>query len=205
MKKFVGLVFVFCILSWMIVPAQGESYKQGLNYEDYIYSPCELLPKDSQLKVKVGETAPDFELSAISGGTISLSQYIGKKNVVLSFVPGAWTNVCSKQWPSYNNNQTVFDEYDFILIGITVDNIPSLYAWAKAMGELWFPVLSDFWPHGKVADMYGVLRSDGTAERSIIVIDKQGIIRYIDIHNVNNLPNFSVLVGELQKIEEKRR
>jgi peroxiredoxin (alkyl hydroperoxide reductase subunit C) len=67
------------------------------------------------------------------------------------------------------------------------------------MGKLWFPVLSDFYPHGKVADTYGVLRSDGTTERALFVIDKKGVIRYIDVHDINKRPPLERLIGELVK------
>jgi peroxiredoxin (alkyl hydroperoxide reductase subunit C) len=56
------------------------------------------------------------------------------------------------------------------------------------MGNLWFPILSDLWPHAEVADAYGVLRADGTAKRAIFIIDKAGIIRYIDVHDINIRP-----------------
>jgi peroxiredoxin (alkyl hydroperoxide reductase subunit C) len=69
----------------------------------------------------------------------------------------------------------MFDQYDAVLLGITVDNIPTLFSWTNQMGNLWFPVLSDFWPHGDAAKKYGVLRSDGTSERALFVIDKKGI------------------------------
>jgi peroxiredoxin (alkyl hydroperoxide reductase subunit C) len=67
------------------------------------------------------------------------------------------------------------------------------------MGKLWFPVLSDFYPHGRVASLYGVLRSDGTSERAIFVIDKKGIIRHIDVHDINKRPPLERLIGELEK------
>jgi peroxiredoxin (alkyl hydroperoxide reductase subunit C) len=69
------------------------------------------------------------------------------------------------------------------------------------MGNLWFPVLSDFWPHGKVAASYGVLRSDGVSERALFVIDKKGIIRYIDVHDINKRPPLEDLVKELEKLK----
>ena len=69
------------------------------------------------------------------------------------------------------------------------------------MGKLWFDVLSDFWPHGAVAEKFGVLRSDGVAERALFVIDKKGIIRYIDVHNINQRPPLETLVRELGKVE----
>jgi peroxiredoxin (alkyl hydroperoxide reductase subunit C) len=169
---------------------------------DSIYKPGKLKPVDSTPKLKVGDKAPDFSLKATSGATVSLSDYLGKKNVVISFVPAAFTPVCSDQWPGYNIAQSFFTKHDAMLIGITVDNIPSLYAWTRMMGKLWFPVLSDFWPHGAVADQYGVLRSGGTTERAIFIIDKEGIIRYIDVHDINKRPPLDVLVSELEKINK---
>ncbi len=154
---------------------------------------------DSVPRLKVGDKAPDFNLPTVSGEKISLNQYLGKKNVVLSFEPAAWTPLCSDQWPGYNIIKNLFDRYDSILLGITVDNLPTLYAWTNQMG-LWFPVLSDFWPHGAVAERYGVLRSDGVSERALFLIDKKGIVRYIDVHDINRRPPLENLVNELEKL-----
>jgi peroxiredoxin (alkyl hydroperoxide reductase subunit C) len=166
-----------------------------------IYNAGQLKPIDSSLKAKVGDSAPDFTLPDLSGGSVTLSEYIGKKNVVVSFVPAAWTPVCSQQWPGYNIAKDIFEQYDTILLGISVDNVPTLYAWTQQMGQLWFPVLSDFWPHGAVAAKYGVLRNDGTSERALFVIDKKGIIRYIDVHDINAMPRLEDLAKELAKLE----
>jgi peroxiredoxin len=170
-------------------------------FKNNIYNPGSLKPTDSALKLKAGDRAPDFTLKAVSGETVSLRQYRGKKNVVISFVPAAWTPVCSDQWPGYNIVKDIFDKHDALLLGISVDNIPTLFSWTNQMGNLWFPVLSDFWPHGKVAASYGVLRSDGVAERALIVIDKKGIIRYIDVHDINKRPPLEDLVKELEKLK----
>jgi peroxiredoxin len=169
-------------------------------FKNNIYNPGLLKPTDSVLKVKVGDRAPDFSLPSVSGGRISLSQYRGKKNVVLSFVPAAWTPVCSDQWPGYNIVKDIFDSNDAILLGITVDNIPTLFAWTNQMGALWFPVLSDFWPHGAVADRFGVLRSDGVSERAVFVIDKKGVIQYIGVNDINKRPRLEILVKELERL-----
>ncbi len=173
-------------------------------YKGNIYQVGTLQPIDSVLRVKVGDHAPDFTLPAVSGEKVSLSQFQGKKNVVLSFVPAAWTPVCSDQWPGYNIAKDIFSRYDTILLGITVDNIPTLFAWTNQMGQLWFPVLSDFWPHGAVAKRYGVLRSNGVSERALLIIDKAGIIRYIDVHDINKRPPLEDLMGALEKLNFKR-
>ncbi|MFC1830127.1 redoxin domain-containing protein, partial [Thermodesulfobacteriota bacterium] len=127
----------------------------------------------------------------------------GKKNVVISFVPAAWTPVCSDQWPGYNIVKARFVDNNAVLLGITVDNIPTLFAWTNQMGDLWFPVLSDFWPHGQVAEMFGVLRSDGTTERALFVIDKEGILRYAYVEDINKRPDLKLLVTELEKLGNK--
>jgi peroxiredoxin len=181
-----------------------SSYAFGLSdaFKNNIYNPGQLKPIDSKLKVKVGEKAPDFTLPSLSGKKISLSQFKGEKNVVISFVPAAWTPVCSDQWPGYNLAKVIFDKNNAILLGITVDNIPTLYAWTNQMGELWFPVLSDFWPHGKVSKMFGVLRSDGVADRALFIIDKKGILRYAHVSDINKRPDLKDLATELEKLNK---
>ena len=189
------------LFTWIAV-----AHSQSPDFKKNIFPVEQLKPTDSVLKVKVGGLAPDFTLPAVRGGKVTLSQYRGKKNVVISFVPAAWTPVCSDQWPGYNIAKEYFDQSNAVLLGITVDNIPTLYAWTNQMcmgsGNLWFPVLSDFYPHGAVAGKFGVLRSDGVSERSLFVIDKKGIIRYIDVHDINKRPRLEVLVGELQKLKK---
>ena len=198
MPKKAVLIIVALMLT-LSVPAWAQTHSEA--YKDNIYQTGILKPTDSVLKVKVGDPAPDFTLASVSGEKVTLSQYRGKKNVVLSFVPAAWTPVCSDQWPGYNIVKDLFDQNDATLLGITVDNIPTLFAWTNQMGKLWFPVLSDFYPHGRVAATYGVLRSDGTSERALFVIDKRGIIRYIDVHDINKRPPLESLIRELEKLK----
>jgi len=81
--------------------------------------------------------------------------------------------------------------------------VPCLKAWAKSLGGISFPLLSDFWPHGEIAKRYGVLRSEGYSERAIFVIDREGVIRYIDVHDINKLPDINVVFDELRKVEGK--
>lgn len=197
MKRFI--FFIISILSLACLLGTDANARSAA-FKGNIFDPGKLKPRDSVLKVKVGNKAPNFTLPALSGEKISLYDYMGKKNIVLSFVPAAWTPVCSDQWPGYNIVKDLFDKNDTILLGITVDNTPSQFAWTKQMGNLWFPVLSDFWPHGAAADKYGVLRSDGTSERALFVIDKKGVIRYIDVHNINERPKLELLIKELEKL-----
>lgn len=193
------------IMILVITPLFLSTYAWGLSeaFKENIYNPGKLKPIDSTLKVQVGSKAPDFTLPSVSGEQVSLSGFKGNKNVVISFVPAAWTPVCSDQWPGYNIVKEIFDNNDAILLGITVDNIPTLHAWTNQMGELWFPVLSDFWPHGKVAEMFGVLRSSGVTERALFIIDKEGIIRYTHVEDINKRPDLKILVTELEKLNSK--
>jgi len=198
-KRLAQFILISGLLSAVVsVPlarAVSDAYKGNL------YQMGTLKPIDSVLRVKVGDRAPDFTLPSVSGEKVSLSQFLWKKNAVLSFVPAAWTPVCSDQWPGYNVAKDIFNQYDTILLGITVDNIPTLFAWTNQMGQVWFPVLSDFWPHGAVAKRYGVLRSNGVSERALFVIDKKGILRYIDVHDINKRPALEDLMGALEKLK----
>ena len=103
--------------------------------------------------------------------------------------------------PAYEEDTSEFDRYDAQVMGISIDHIPVMKAWAKSMGAISYPLLSDFWPHGLTALKYGVLRAEGFTERAIFIIDKQGKIRYIDIHPIGDQPKNSVLFEELKKIQ----
>ena len=195
-KHTVIAAIVICI--FFIAPSV---FGGAASVKPLFYDLGNLKPVDSELKVKSGDLAPDFTLPAISGKSIKLSQYRGKSNVVLSFVPAAWTPVCSEQWPGYNLAKEQFEESDTVLLGITVDNIPTLRAWTKYIGPVWFNVLSDFYPHGEVADTYGVLRSNGLAERALFFIDKQGIIRAITVMDINKKPDIKVCSTGLKKLK----
>src|SRR6185436_20564296 len=95
---------------------------------------------------------------------------------------------CSIQMPSYEDEYAKFAERDTEIFGISTDTIDVDEAWAKALGGYSFPILSDFWPHGDVARRYGVLRDEGKAERAIFVVDKRGIIRHVDVHDIDEPP-----------------
>ncbi|HKK89797.1 MAG TPA: peroxiredoxin [Desulfobacteraceae bacterium] len=189
------LAALVIVCSWFLCTAGAE----GINRED-IYDPGTLKPIDSQLSVSLGEKAPDFRLKSVSGDMIGPGSYLGKKNVLISFVPAAWTPVCSDQWPGYNIARPLFEQYDTIVLGISVDNLPTLFAWTGEMGDLWFPVLSDFWPHGRVSSQYGVLRSDGTSERALFLVDKKGILRFIHVSDINVRPDLGMIIDSLKAL-----
>jgi peroxiredoxin len=151
--------------------------------------------------LKVGDVAPDFTLPAHTEETITLSKYRGRSNVVLAFFPLAWTPVCSDQIPSYQAVKDRFASLNTQILGISIDSVYSHQAWAETLGGIKYPLLSDFWPHGAVASKYGVMTEDGFTERALFVIDRQGIIRYIDHHDIDETPDNEVLFKVLADLK----
>jgi len=87
------------------------------------------------------------------------------------------------------------------VLGLSVDSVPCLKAWADSLGGITYPLLSDFYPHGRVAEMYGVLRPEGKSERAIFVLDRQGIIRYVDVHDIDQQPDNDELFRVLMEVD----
>lgn len=151
--------------------------------------------------LQTGTIAPDFALENTSRQVIRLSDFRGKKNVVLAFHPLAFTPVCSVQMQNYQKALPVFDSLDTVVLGISFDLGPSHAAWANSLGGLSFDLLSDVHPHGKVARDYGVFREgDSLPDRAIFVIDKTGKITWAKLHDIPEQPNLEELLGELRKL-----
>lgn len=87
------------------------------------------------------------------------------------------------------------------VLGVSVDSVPCLQAWAESLGGITYPLLSDFYPHGRIAQLYGVLRAEGYSERAIFVIDRSCVIRYVDVHDIDDQPDNEILFGVLEQIE----
>lgn len=151
-------------------------------------------------ELKVGDAAPDFTLPTHNEGELNLAWYQGRKNVVLAFYPGDFTPVCSAQIPAYVSLIDEFDRYDCQIFGISVDSIACHLAWGKSMGGLPFPLMSDFYPHGEIARKYGVLAEKGYAERVVFLIDKKGIIRFIDRVPPSDLPDNEKLLQAVRDL-----
>ena len=101
--------------------------------------------------------------------------------------------------PAYEADLARFEAADAQVLGITVDSVDSNAAWVESLGVENIPVLSDYWPHGQMAQSYGVLREHGMTERATVIVDKEGIIRYLEIHDFSEQPDneklFQVLEG----------
>jgi len=94
-----------------------------------------------------------------------------------------------------------FEGSNVQVLGISVDHIPCLNAWADSLDGISYPLLSDFWPHGMVSERYGVLRPEGYSERAIFIVDPDGIIQYLDIHDIGHQPDNDVLLEQLAHIQ----
>jgi peroxiredoxin len=148
---------------------------------------------------RVGDKAHDFKLKDHNKNDVILSDYKGKK-VLLSFHPLAWTKVCAEQMKSLEAYFKKFAEHNTIALGMSVDTVPSKHAWAKELGIEQTKLLSDFWPHGAVADAYGIFRAkDGFSERANIVVDENGMIAFVKVYDIPQLPNINEIIDFLKK------
>lgn len=158
------------------------------------------MPRAESKNLKVGDTAPDFVLKSANREDWHLSDFRGKKNVVLAFVPFAFSSVCSAQLPSYEAELDRFKDLDAEVVSISMDSPFALTAWSKSINTS-FPLLSDFYPQGQVVDRYGVRHQVGMAERALFAIDKEGVIRFIEIQDSpGNMPDNENLFEALRKI-----
>jgi len=144
---------------------------------------------------RIGEIAPDFALRDHNGKELKLSELRGKR-VLLSFHPLAWTEVCAKQMQSLEANKDVFASLNTVPLGLSVDTVPSKKAWADYLGIKAVPLLSDFWPHGEVANAYGIFREkNGFSERANIIVDEKGKIVFFKVYEIRQLPDIDEIVG----------
>jgi peroxiredoxin len=150
--------------------------------------------------LKVGDIAPDFTLNTEHKEQWRLSNFRGKKNVVLAFVPFAFSKVCSAQLPAYEAELERFKDFDTEVVSVSLDSTFALDAWSKSMHTS-FPLLSDFYPQGKVVDTYGLRNPAGMSNRAVILIDKEGVIRYIEVLNSpGDMPDNEDLFAALRKL-----
>lgn len=136
------------------------------------------------MAITIGVQAPDFELANQFGEKVSLSSFKGKKNVVLVFFPFAFTGTCTGELCALRDDLSAFQNEGIELLAISCDAMFTMKEFAEKEGYK-FPLLSDFWPHGAVAEKYGVFNAErGLALRGTFIIDKQAVVRW----NVVNSP-----------------
>ncbi len=150
--------------------------------------------------IKVGDTAPNFSLKDNHDQIINLSNYRGKK-VLLSWHPLAWTPVCTDQMRSLENGLDNLQSLNTIAFGLSVDAQPCKKAWATAIVLNNLSILSDFWPHGKVTNDYGLfIENDGISERANIIIDESGIVKWVKVYPMSQLPDINEVFQALSNI-----
>lgn len=139
----------------------------------------------------VGATAPDFTLKDQNGQGVSLSEFRGQKNVVLVFYPFAFSGICTGELCEIRDNLGAFVSDDVQLLAISCDHMFSQRAWADKEAYF-FPLLSDFWPHGEVAQAYGVFNEKaGAALRGTFLVDRDGVVRWSLVNPIGQGRDFS--------------
>ena len=153
------------------------------------------------MSLKIGEEAPDFELPSHRGGTVKLSDFRGRRNVLVAFHPLAFTPVCANQMTGYEADLLKFEAADTTVLGLSVDPQPAKAAWARVLGSISFDLLSDFHPHGEVAKKYGVFREkEGISERAVFLVDKQGKIAWIRNYEIPEQPASAEVLQTLMQL-----
>ncbi len=128
--------------------------------------------------LEVGGEAPGFSLKDQFGQNVSLSDFIGTKNVVLMFYPFAFSGVCTGELGEIRDHFVDFSDSSTALLAVSCDHMFSLRAFAE-QEKLTFPLMSDFWPHGEVSSAYGVFNEGlGCSGRATFVIDRSGVLRW---------------------------
>ncbi|TNE48253.1 MAG: redoxin domain-containing protein [Deltaproteobacteria bacterium] len=155
------------------------------------------------MSLQVGQEAPDFTLKTSDMEEVTLSSFRGEKNVVLLFVPFAFTGVCTEELCTTSSNLSAYDDLNAAVFGLSGDSPFSLKNW-KEKEAITIPLLSDY--NHTVAKSYGaafdeLLGYAGVAKRSAFVIDKEGVVRYAEVlESPKDLPNFDALQAALKEV-----
>ncbi len=153
---------------------------------------------EKEMKLKVGDPAPDFAIPNQNGETVALKDLKGKK-VLLSFHPLAFTPICEIQMKGLEAKNAVFEELNTTALGISVDSGPAKKAWGKEIGVEKTPLIADFWPHGDVAKKYDIfIEEKGISGRGNILIDEKGKIEWIKVYPLKNLPDIEEVISVIR-------
>ncbi|WP_326552580.1 peroxiredoxin [Micromonospora sp. NBC_01813] len=134
------------------------------------------------MPVEVGTQAPEFTLKDQNNQEVRLADFRGKQAVLLIFYPLAFTGTCQGELQEVRDNLEVYVNDDVQTLTVSVDSVYSHKIWAEQEG-FQFPLLADFWPHGAVAQAYGVFNETaGIANRGTFVIDKAGVVRFAEMN-----------------------
>jgi peroxiredoxin len=153
------------------------------------------------MSIAVGSTAPDFTLKDQSQKDVKLSDFAGKKNVVLVFYPLDWSPTCTNEHACFVNEMKAFETLDAEVLGVSVDSVWSHKAYAEKMG-IHYPLLADFQPRGAMAEKYGVfLPEKGITGRSIVIVGKDGKVAWVKNYEISVLPDLKEVAAALQQVK----
>ncbi|HXM96397.1 MAG TPA: peroxiredoxin [Candidatus Dormibacteraeota bacterium] len=153
------------------------------------------------MNISVGQRAPDFALKDQTQKEVKLSDFAGKKNVVLMFYPLDWSPVCTSEHSCIVNEMKAFASLDAEVLGVSVDSVWSHKAYAEKMG-IPYSLLADFQPRGAVADKYGVfLGEKGISGRAIVIINKQGTVAWVKNYDIPVVPDLKEVSAALQQVK----
>ena len=134
------------------------------------------------MPIDVGAVAPDFVLRDQNNQEVRLSDFLGRRNVLLVFYPLAFTGTCQGELCAMRDNLSDFANEDVQVLTVSVDSPYAHKVWAEREGYD-FPLLADFWPHGAVAQAYGVFNEDrGFANRGTFLVDRDGVVRFAEMN-----------------------
>ena len=152
------------------------------------------------MPVAVGQTAPDFTLKDQSQKEIKLSDFAGKRNVVLIFYPLDFSPVCTNEHACFVNDMKQYESLDAQVLGLSVDSVWAHKAFAEKMG-IHYPLLADFHPKGAVAEKFGVYLADkGITGRAIAIVNRAGKIAWFKIYDIPVLPDMKEVAQALAEI-----
>ena len=153
------------------------------------------------MAIAVGQTAPDFTLKNQYDKEVELSDFKGKKNVVLMFYPLDWSPTCTQEHVCFVNDMKKFDTLDAEVLGISVDSAWSHKAYAEKMG-IKYSLLADFQPRGAMAERYGVfLKDKGITGRAIVIVNKDGKVAWVKNYDIPVVPDVTEVASALQQVK----
>jgi len=152
------------------------------------------------MSLAVGQSAPDFTLKDQNQKEVKLSDFAGKKRVVLVFYPLDWSPTCTQEHACFVNDMRNFDTLDAEVLGVSVDSVWSHKAYADKMG-IKYSLLADFHPKGAMSEKYGVYLADkGITGRAIIIIDKTGKVAWVKNYDIPVVPDVKEVATALQAV-----
>jgi len=153
------------------------------------------------MSIAVGQAAPDFTLQNQDKKEVKLSDFTGKKNVVLVFYPLDWSPVCTNEHVCFVNDMKQFETLDAEVLGVSVDSVWSHKAFADKM-NIRYSLLADFQPRGAMAEKYGVFLADkGITGRAIVIVNKQGKVAWVKNYDIPVVPDLKEVAAALQQVK----